>query len=276
MGRRKQKQPNRSGGIRFEDRGDHKTQLDINEVVETAVESSDIKLDGVNEPIFVEVDRSGWYSNEHYDISEVFLADVRLEHPFVGFCLDKSVRENSRYSLRFRLCNVNGSLLDRIKFGHWPVLSSNDTFLEFIERDMEEDVKACSVVLSGNLDGPDEAISGLVHLANLKLMTLRPVDGVPFSQNMGSLRLRVEILSSAFDACESIFDNGRQLWKKSMMNTITWLRPEVVLSEVKYGVVKSSNMDTHLHHEAGDDTSNSRKHANFDTIGFYDAIKPSK
>ncbi|KAL0556995.1 hypothetical protein IC582_005513 [Cucumis melo] len=276
MGRRKQKQPHCSGGIRFEDRGDPKTQLDINGVAETAAETSDIKLDEVNEPIFVEVDRSGWYSNEHYDISEVFLVDVRLENPFVRFCLDKSIRENSRYSLRFRLCNVNGSLLDRIKFGHWPVLSSNDIFLELIERDIEEDVKACSVVLSGNFDGPDEAISGLVHLANLKLMTLRPVDGVSFSQNTGSLRLRVEILSSAFDACESIFDNGRQLWKKSMMNTIAWLRPEVVLSEVKYGVVKSTNMDTHLHHEPGDDASNSRKHVNFDTISFYDAIKPSK
>ncbi|XP_038884910.1 E3 ubiquitin-protein ligase SHPRH isoform X6 [Benincasa hispida] len=141
---------------------------------------------------------------------------------------------------------------------------------------MEEDMKACSVVLSGNFDGPDEAISGLVHLANLKFATLRPVEGVSVSQNTGSLRLRVEILSSAFAACESIFDNGRQLWKKSMMNTIAWLRPEVVLSEVKYGVVKSTNMDTSLHHGTGDDTSNSRKHVNFDTVAFYDAIKPSK
>ena len=63
MGRRKQKQPHCSGGIRFEDRGDPKTQLDINGVAETAAETSDIKLDEVNEPIFVEVDRSGWYSN---------------------------------------------------------------------------------------------------------------------------------------------------------------------------------------------------------------------
>ncbi|XP_038884909.1 E3 ubiquitin-protein ligase SHPRH isoform X5 [Benincasa hispida] len=196
MGRRKQRQPHRSGGIRFEDRGDPKTQIDIN----GAVESSDIKVAEVNEPIFVEVDRTGWNSNEHHDISEVFLMD----------------------------------------FGHWPVLSSNDILLELIERDMEEDMKACSVVLSG------------------------------------SLRLRVEILSSAFAACESIFDNGRQLWKKSMMNTIAWLRPEVVLSEVKYGVVKSTNMDTSLHHGTGDDTSNSRKHVNFDTVAFYDAIKPSK
>lgn len=275
MGRRKQRQPHRSGGVRFEDHVNPKTLVDINGVVET-VESSDIRLDEANEPFFVEVDRTGWNSNEHHDISEVVLMDIRLEHGFVGFQLDESFCEGLKYSLRFRLCNVNESLLGRIKFGQWPVLSSNDISLELIERGIEEDMNACSVVLSGNFDGPDEAISGLVHLANLKFMTLRPVMGVTFSQNMESLRLRVEILSNAFDACESIFDNGRQLWKKSMMNTIAWLRPEVVSSEAKYGVVKSTNMDTHLHHEMGDDTSNSRKHINFDTVGFYDAIKPSK
>ncbi|XP_023551403.1 E3 ubiquitin-protein ligase SHPRH isoform X2 [Cucurbita pepo subsp. pepo] len=275
MGRRKQKQPHRSGGIRFEDPVNPKTQVDIHGIVET-VESSDIKLDEVNEPFFVEVDRTGWHSNEHHDISEVVLMDIRLEHPFVGIRSEEIFCESSRYSLRFRLCNDNGFLLDRIKFGHWPVLSSNEISLELIERRVEEDMNGCLVVLSGSFDGPDEAISGLVHLANLKFVTLRPVMGVSFSQNMGSLRLRVEILSSAFDACGSILDSGRQLWKKSMMNTIAWLRPEVVSSEVKYGVVESTNMDAHLHRETGDDASSSRKHVNFDSVAFYDAIKPSK
>lgn len=274
MGRRKQRQPHRSGGVRLEDQGNPKTQV-VNGVVET-VETSDIKLDVVNEPFSIEVDRTGWSSNEHRDISEVVLMDIKLEHRYVGFQLDESFFENLKYSLRFRLGNVNEFLLGRIKFGQWPVLSSSGISLELIERGKDEDMNACSVVLSGNFDGPDDAISGLVHLANLKFMTLRPILGVTFSHNMGSLRLRVEILSSAFDVSESIFDNGRQLWKKSMMNTIAWLRPEVVSSEAKYGVVKLANVDTDLHHEMRDDTSNSRKHVNFDTVGFYDAIKPSK
>lgn len=275
MGRRKQSRPHRSGGIRLEIDANPETQVDINVVLETE-KSSDIKLNEINEPFYVEVDPTGWKSNKHLDISEVVLMDLRFEHHFVGFQFDDSFYESSRYSLRFRLCNVNEFLLGRIKFGHWPILSSSDISLELIDKGMEEGTDACSVVLSGNFDGPDDAISGLVHLANLKFMTLRPVMGATLSRSTGSLRLRVEMLSSALDACESIFDNGRQLWKKSMMSTIAWLRPEVESSEAKYGLVKSTNVDSHSLHEMGDGSSNTRKHINFDTVGFYDAIKPSK
>ncbi|KAJ6422319.1 hypothetical protein OIU84_027303 [Salix udensis] len=120
------------------------------------------------------------------------------------------------------------------------------------------------------------AITGLVHLTNMEFLTLRPVLGVDFSEKMTSLRMRVEILEKAFDACESLLESNRQIWKKSMMNVMAWLRPEVMTSEARYGDAKSSEMEVNMAAEIGDDTSNSGKRAQFDVSGLYEAIKPSK
>ncbi|KAJ6762274.1 E3 UBIQUITIN-PROTEIN LIGASE SHPRH FAMILY MEMBER [Salix koriyanagi] len=76
----------------------------------------------------------------------------------------------------------------------------------------------------------------------MEFLTLRPVLGVDFSEKMTSLRMRVEILEKAFDACESLFESNRQIWKKSMMNVMAWLRPEVMTSEARYGDAKSDPM----------------------------------
>ncbi|PQQ03144.1 hypothetical protein Pyn_30016 [Prunus yedoensis var. nudiflora] len=43
---------------------------------------------------------------------------------------------------------------------------------------------------------------GFVHLASLKFMTLRPARWVGFADDMSTIRVRVEILKSAFDACD--------------------------------------------------------------------------
>ncbi|KAA8533961.1 hypothetical protein F0562_031478 [Nyssa sinensis] len=133
-----------------------------------------------------------------------------------------------------------------------------------------------AVILSGGFDGPDEGISGLVHLISLKFLTLRPILGFTFSEDMSSLRVRVEILKSAFDACESLLDNTRQIWKKSMMNVMGWLRPEVMTSEAMYGLSTSADKEHGLQMMADDDSSVLRKRARFDATGFYEAIKPSK
>ncbi|XWS65620.1 hypothetical protein CRYUN_Cryun05aG0129300 [Craigia yunnanensis] len=130
-------------------------------------------------------------------------------------------------------------------------------------------------MLSGSCDGLDEGISALVHLASLKFMTLRPVMGVTFSESLSSFKVRVEILKSVFDGCESLLDNTRQLWKRSMMNFMAWLRPEVMTSEVKYEISKLMNMEVDLYPVTEDETFRPRKRARFDVVGFYEAIKPS-
>ena len=215
-------------------------------------------------------------SNDHFDISEVILNDLNLREAYSSFRVNSDFYQESKYSLRFRVCNVDKFVLDRIKLGHWPVLSCGDISLECIEKSMVVDREVQSVIFSGSFDGPDDGITGLVHLASMEFLTLRPVLGFNCSEEMTRLRLRIEILKKAFDVCESLLENTRQPWKKSMMNVMAWLRPEVVTSEARYGVALSSEMRVDFVGEMENDISNSRKHVRFDVAGFYEAIKPSK
>ncbi|XP_015575743.2 E3 ubiquitin-protein ligase SHPRH [Ricinus communis] len=270
MGRRKQARPNRSGGLVIANSASE-AELDKQKAPKT---DSAEKAIPVSRPYYVEVDKSNWVSNDHFDISEVILNDLNLGEAYSSCRIKSNFSQESKYSLRVRVCNVDGFVLDRIKLGYWPVLSSSDISLECIEESMVEDKEMQSVIFSGSFDGPDEGITSLVHLISMEFLTLRPVLGFNYSEEMMSLRVRVEILKKAFDSCKSLLENTRQLWKKSMMNVMAWLRPEVVTSEARYGVTKSTEVD--LVGEMGNDISYSRKRPRFDVAGFYEAIKPSK
>ncbi|KAM1069775.1 hypothetical protein ACFX13_001692 [Malus domestica] len=271
MGRRKQRRPHRSGGVVLESRS-NADQAELDGIKISNGESGKNELDKVDEPYFVEVDRSCWVSDEHLDIAEVVLTNLNFGEGFSGDGLSGDFNQDD-YSLRFRVCNVN-EFIGRMKLGHWPVLSSADISLEFIKCPTE-DTGECSVILSGSFDGPDEGISGLVHMASLRFMTLRPVQWV-VSIDMSTITVRVEILKRAFDACQSLLDMTRQVWKKSMRNVMGWLHPEVMTSEARYGVSKSTEMEIDLHTENGYANSDPSKLARFDVSGFYEAIKRSK
>ncbi|KAJ6744590.1 E3 UBIQUITIN-PROTEIN LIGASE SHPRH FAMILY MEMBER [Salix purpurea] len=277
MGRRKQARPHRSGGLIIQNNAAAAEAELKNQRKASSDDSQPTELvDTDKQPYFVEVERNSWASNLHRDASELVLHGLNLRQEYSSFRITDGFYHDSKYSLRFRLSNVKESFLARIKLGHWPVFSSSDVSLELIEKSMVEDRKVESVVFSGSFDGPDEGITGLVHLTNMEFLTLRPVLGVDFSEKMTSLRMRVEILEKAFDACESLLESNRQIWKKSMMNVMAWLRPEVMTSEARYGDAKSSEMEVNMAAEIGDDTSNSGKRAQFDVSGLYEAIKPSK
>ncbi|XP_055828610.1 uncharacterized protein LOC129896695 isoform X3 [Solanum dulcamara] len=262
MGRRKSK-PNRSVGI-LEGQLP-KGKLNGKTKAETAEKDEAFAVDV---PFFVEIDRSNWLSDQHMDISEIVLSDLNV---FGHYILDEEFYRDSRYLLRFRVSNVN-EYLTRIKLGHWPVLSATSISLEIVAKQEKGGLEETVVLVVGNFDGPDEGISGLVHLTSLKFFTLRPVV-VPSC--LTSIRMRVEILKSSFDACESLLDTSRQLWKKSMMNVMAWLRPEVVTAEARYGYQVAANADIGL--ASGlNESSASRKLSRFDVASFYEAIKPSK
>ncbi|XWS74480.1 hypothetical protein CRYUN_Cryun01aG0001600 [Craigia yunnanensis] len=271
MGRKKQANPRRSGALVIENNGNVDPKQEGNRNRQKEKE----ELVDKEEPFFVEVDRASWHLDEHLDISEVVLIDLNLKEGFAGYRISEDFYRDSKYSLRFRVCNVS-EFISRIKLGHWPVLSSSDVSLEFVEKSMCDDEEMESVMLSGSFDGPEEGISALVHLASLKFMTLRPVVLVTLSESLSSFRVRVEILKSVFNDCESVLENTRQLWKKSMMNVMAWLRPEVMTSEAKYGISESMNMEVNLYPLTEDETSRLGKRARFDVAGFYEAIKPSK
>lgn len=273
MGRRKQSRPRRSGLAIVESSGTTEPQLDKQKANDTRQPGKG-QFDDIDKPHFVEVNKNSWVSDEHLDISEIVLKDLKLKEGFSGFIISEDFYHESKYSLRFRACNVN-EFISRIKLGHWPLLSSSSVTLEFVEK-CKEDMETHTIILCGSFDGPDEGITGLVHLANLELFTLRPVLGVTLLENMSSIRLRVEILKSMFDACDSILENSKKLWKRSMMDVIAWLRPEVLTSESRYGVSKSTEMDVESMTKRDDSPSETKNLARFDVAGFYEAIKPSK
>ncbi|KAL9247813.1 hypothetical protein vseg_021203 [Gypsophila vaccaria] len=222
-------------------------------------------------PFYVDVDDSSWCSIDHRDISEIVLSNLCFSDEFIDAELNFDV--DFGFGLRFRLCNVDEHMLSRIKLGHWPVISCENVYLECFKKRVVDKIETCDVVFSGQFDGTNEGVTGLVHLVSLKFLTLRPVSRIRLLKDVLSVRIRVEILESAFDACESLVDNDRQLWKKNMVSVMGWVRPEVATSEVRYGVRLSSEVGVDLIGEGGDCDSKGSK---FDVGRFYEAIKRSK
>lgn len=270
MGRKKQLQPRRSARLLPEGHGLDQAELGCQ--ADATVEQTD--TNSLDEPLFVEVERS-CISDEHLDISELVLTDLHMIEGFSG-SRNREDFQGSDVSLRFKVVNVN-NFVNRIKLGHWPVLSANDIFLE-LRDDKDSSLKAGrqTVMLFGRIDGTDEGVSGLVHLIALRFLSLRPVEDDLKLEKFSKLRVRVEIRKSAFDACESLLENTRPLWKKSMINVMAWLHPEVMTSEARYGVCQSLDPQTDLHLNNGDNSRFHLKHHRFDVAGFYEAIKPSK
>ncbi|CAM8878749.1 unnamed protein product [Rhodiola kirilowii] len=244
MGRRKQSRPNRSGGAKPKD--------DLSSAELGVSEAGGEGADESVKPLIVEVDRElSWGSDEgHRDLSEVVLTGLELSERLS--CYEEFIRE-SNWKLRISTESV-GEDQKRIKLGHWPVLSSGSVRLEFVVDSANEDGVVESVMLSGSFDGPDEGVTGLVHLVSLKLLTLRPVLGAEITQGASSVRTT-------------------QGWKNSMMNVMTWLRPEATTLEARYGVNEHVQLKNDL---VGNEETPSKIHARFDASGFYEAIKPSK
>ncbi|XP_043698641.1 E3 ubiquitin-protein ligase SHPRH-like [Telopea speciosissima] len=275
MGRKKQARPQQSGGV-LESSNIERKPDDIASS-EPQNGSSKEEISESSKPFFVEIDRGYWTLEEHLDIAEIVLKDIRFGE---GFSIHRFMEDfcNSNFSLRFMLRNVE-EFGGRLKLGHWPLISANNISLELVETSMVEEKERACVMLSGSFDGPDEGISGLVHLVSQKILTLRLVPELRVSEVVPSLRLRVEMLKSAFDACESLLETTRQPWKKSMMSAIAWLRPEVTTQEARYGPYGISNLDVmevDSLMEAGSSSPVSMEGARFDAAGFYEAIKRSK
>ncbi|OWM87325.1 hypothetical protein CDL15_Pgr022436 [Punica granatum] len=279
MGRKKQSRPRRSGGVLLETHGLDNAELD-GRIASTSESAQCEELGEIEQPFFVEVERSCWGLDEHLDISELFLIGVNVREGLSGLRVGDDFYQSSKYSLRFRICNVN-EFLDRIKLGHWPVLPGSNISLELVDKDCSLvngniDKEEETIVISGIIDGPDEGVSGLAHLSALGFVSLRPVRDDVFLEETSSLRVRVEMLNRAFDACESLVENTRQVWKRSMINVMAWLRPEVLTSDARYRINESVTMETDSHFDIGDSSTISQKHAKFNVVGFYEAIKPSK
>lgn len=267
MGRKKSR-PVRSGAI---SEIPSTSEPNPENAVTSETNTADTDNDGASDlgnPFYVDIVCNNSTSDEHLDIAEVALDIV----DFADEANQIKLIESSNFSLRFCLLGVDDS---SFRLGHCPVLPAENILLEYgvLEKNhTADDVGECTALFSGTFDGPDEGVSSLVHLVNQKFLTLRLIEEVGNSRVVPSLRFRVEILKSTFDACKSLLEISRNPWRKSMMNLMSWLRPEVTTSEAIYGVNGSKAESGDLRPEASD----SFKQADFNAAEFYEAIKPSK
>ncbi|KAE8813437.1 E3 ubiquitin-protein ligase SHPRH [Hordeum vulgare] len=220
------------------------------------------------------VEAGGGADGHPRDLAELVLRDVRLggegrpEGAGLGAPEGERSEENGgRRPLRLR---VRDAPEDGFRLGHWPVVPSDCVLLEYHAEGL-----GGGAFVSGCFDGPDEGVSGLAHLVSLGFVELRVCE---YSSSPGDgpapamvLRVRVEVMDRAFGACESLLEVARQPWRKSLMNMMAWVRPEVTTLAVMYG------MDGLVPQMDGNDDRDfaPKSDSQFDLAAFYEAVKPS-
>lgn len=219
----------------------------------------------------VEVDRRTWGlpDGDHRDVAEVVLRDVSVSGEGEQALELEEMHRASWLSLRLL---VRDAPEEGFRIGNWPVVPSDCVLLEYVVDG--GDHEGSGVVLSGCFDGPDEGVSGLAHLVSLRFVTLRIQSFRAFRYmedevRIESFRVRVEMMDQAFAGCESLLEVSRHPWRKSLMNMMAWLRPEVTTSAAIYGtdgLVLSMDADAN---------AAPKSDSQFDLAAFYEAVKPS-
>ncbi|KAG9443285.1 hypothetical protein H6P81_014625 [Aristolochia fimbriata] len=275
MGRRKAR-PHRAGGTSsalVTNKESHTgADFDNSENSEPSNKNNGDEVSDSQKDYFVEVDFSYDTGDEHFDVAEVILTNIKLADELSDYQHLENLFKSANVSLRFRLSSIEENLF---RLGHWPVIPVSDIFLDFFFLETDKlNGERVNIICSGSLDGPDEAVSSLAHLVNQKLLILRPIPAIKVTGIGPSIRMRVEILRSAFDANDSLLETSRKPWKKSMMNVMAWLRPEVTTQEFKYGFGEMETEGVINHSERV--SSGLKEDVRFDAAQFYEAIRPSK
>ncbi|EEE67827.1 hypothetical protein OsJ_25598 [Oryza sativa Japonica Group] len=220
------------------------------------------------EDVCFEVDDSTWClsDGDRRDLAELVMRDVRISGEGEGAldvaALHEAEREK-RCSLRLR---VRDAPEEGFRLGQWPVVPSDCVILEYA---------IAGMVFSGCFDGPDEGVSGLAHLVRLRFVTLRvhafAVSRSADSVSVASFRVRLGLMEQAFATCESLLEVTRHPWRKSFMNMMAWVRPEVMTSAAIYGM---DGLARPINGGANGDFT-PKKDSQFDLAAFYEAVKPS-
>lgn len=220
------------------------------------------------EDVCFEVDDSTWClsDGDRRDLAELVMRDGRISGEGEGAldvaALHEAEREK-RCSLRLR---VRDAPEEGFRLGQWPVVPSDCVILEYA---------IAGMVFSGCFDGPDEGVSGLAHLVRLRFVTLRvhafAVSRSADSVSVASFRVRLGLMEQAFATCESLLEVTRHPWRKSFMNMMAWVRPEVMTSAAIYGM---DGLARPINGGANGDFT-PKKDSQFDLAAFYEAVKPS-
>ncbi|XP_057849243.2 uncharacterized protein LOC131060147 isoform X2 [Cryptomeria japonica] len=276
MVKRKQSKPNRA-------RNNSSRTVDSNGIHHASSSTSSAPLkaeEGHENFAYVAIESSSSHGDGYFDLAEVVLCDLKFGEGMASKKWMSVQGEDVEFSIRLRL-NMQQSRNARV--GFWPLIPAKDVSVEFLLPaspdgcSCEEEVFDSStlVLFEGYFDGPDEGVSGLAHLISQGFITLRMASDQKLVCQNSSCRVQILITKKAFDACSMLSESLRHSWKKSMVNAMSWLRPEVATDEAIYGSFASENMEANFdlfsQSDAIDDLDN-----HFDTIAFYEAIKTSK
>lgn len=221
--------------------------------------------------------------DSYFELAEVILCDVTYGEVPLSKHWQFDQYETMEFSLRLKLVVPKS---DNARVGwSWPLISANDVSVEVLipasltdscqNNEQEAIGSSKSVLFSGHFDGPDEGVTSLAHLISQGFMTLRLNEHNKVVDIRSSCRISIAITKKTFDVSNGLSCTVRQPWKKSMMNAISWLRPEVTTDEVTYGV--STLEKREADHAVLEDSDASNELDNhFDTATFYEAIRRSK
>lgn len=221
--------------------------------------------------------------NSYFGLAEVILCDVEYGEGRLSKHWQFDQDEKVEFSLRLKLLVTES---DNARVGwSWPLTSANDIFVEVLipvsptgycqNNEQEAIGLSKSILFSGHFDGPDEGVSSLAHLISQGFMTLRLDEHNKVVDIRSSCRISIWLTKKAFDSSNGLSCNVRQPWKKSMMNAIYWLRPEVTTDEATYGSSTLEEREDDYAVFTGSDVRDDVDN-NFDTATFYEAIRPSK
>lgn len=159
-------------------------------------------------------------------------------------------------------------------------LSAEEVIIE-VKSWSEDD--STRLLLSGKIDGPDSAVSGLVYLIRQAMlyMEARPYEG------NSKCKFGISISKKAFDSCAMYLGNSdRKPLGKAIQSVVEWLRPELSAESISvFGLDGSPTHISDMLTIAGekDDrkveamfNGGEKQHSSFDPTALYEAVLPSR
>lgn len=217
---------------------------------------------------------------EGIEIAEISLLNVVSNTEGNG--KSSEINENEGYKVPLRV-RFLVAVERKFRIGGYQDLASEDVTVE-VGTFLAE--KSALVLLSGRIDGPNSAISGLIYLIKEAIFAVkaRAWNGADLPGRLG-----IFITQKAFDSCESYLANNlRSALAKALQNTIAWLRPELTADAIskfgKYGEHGSQNEDLMVdakNTEGANDeedlqSSSEKQQGEFDPTALYESIGPTR
>lgn len=213
-------------------------------------------------------------------------AEITLLHPVIlvndqgnGKGKDEQIQETGIRRSPFRvLFKVPAEKKHRVV--GYQHLSAEDVTLEVMSYSEDDSSR---LHLSGKIDGPDSAVSGLVYLIKQAMIHL---EARPYGGN-SAFKFVIFINEKAFDSCALYLGNtDRKPLGRALQSIFEWLRPELSAESIRAnGLVGSQTQISDMLAIVGEKhdrqvealhNSEEKHHDGFDPTALYEAVMPSR